>query len=485
MSDRGACYLRQFVDTQVIARMEAVVIDSDSIAEAQRALGRQLAAARRAAGFNQTGFAPLTGYSRSTIANVETGRQHVGQDFWERCDEVLGTDGKLACGYDDVETLRRERHEEAARQAEMARAAMLQERSRRTTPGPSRRGRPTKRRQALSIFGATFAHAIDTDILDALERAGGVRLRRRVDRKFVRAHQQLAETLAAQYRNGDPQVSLSPAMAYADSLLELLDADMSDSLRNELVSLAVGVHAQVGLWACHLHRSPLAYPYLATAREIAATVNDRPLQARAQGALSYLYSSAPRGGQGGQPKRALALLDGALKLAVKADPFTRGWLAIWRADQHVTLGNLAAARADMAAADRDLGVEDGGQVIGFFTRSNYGYAMKSHVSSVRGVVLGLEGRADESAHTFAQVQASAGNMRRRVASYGHQALTYVQRGQPEVACDALQQSVMLGAQEHYTMGIQRALGVRRRFTAEWSALPCVRQLDEQLRLLIA
>jgi hypothetical protein len=60
-------------------------------AQARLALGRELAAARRAAGYTQATFAPLVGYSRSTVGNVETGRQHVPRTFWGRCDQVLGT----------------------------------------------------------------------------------------------------------------------------------------------------------------------------------------------------------------------------------------------------------------------------------------------------------------------------------------------------------------------------------------------------------
>jgi DNA-binding XRE family transcriptional regulator len=43
-------------------------------AAAQSALDRELAAFRRAAGYNQMQVAPFTGYSRSTLANVEAGR---------------------------------------------------------------------------------------------------------------------------------------------------------------------------------------------------------------------------------------------------------------------------------------------------------------------------------------------------------------------------------------------------------------------------
>ena len=63
-------------------------------------LGQQLAASRHAAGLSQHRLALLVEYSRSTIANVETGRQHVPRGFWVRCDEALGTGTALARGYD-------------------------------------------------------------------------------------------------------------------------------------------------------------------------------------------------------------------------------------------------------------------------------------------------------------------------------------------------------------------------------------------------
>lgn len=48
-----------------------------AITSARCALGARLATYRRAAGLTQTGLASLVAFSRSTIANVETGRQHV------------------------------------------------------------------------------------------------------------------------------------------------------------------------------------------------------------------------------------------------------------------------------------------------------------------------------------------------------------------------------------------------------------------------
>ena len=80
---------------------------TERVTEAWCALGRQLSACRRAAGLSQEKLAPLAGYSRSTVANVETGRQHVPRDFWQRCDAALGTGDALARGYDEIEAAQR------------------------------------------------------------------------------------------------------------------------------------------------------------------------------------------------------------------------------------------------------------------------------------------------------------------------------------------------------------------------------------------
>jgi tetratricopeptide (TPR) repeat protein len=85
-------------------------VAEDAVAEAWRALGRQLAASRRAATLTQEQLAPLSGYSRSTIANTETGRQRVPRSFWENCDAVLGTGTALGRGHDEVTAAERGDH---------------------------------------------------------------------------------------------------------------------------------------------------------------------------------------------------------------------------------------------------------------------------------------------------------------------------------------------------------------------------------------
>jgi transcriptional regulator with XRE-family HTH domain len=93
-----------------------VVKESAATDQARRALGAELAAFRDAAGYNQAEFARLTSCSRSTIANVETGRQRVPRKFWESAEAALRTGGVLASGHDDIEAApRSERHAMARR----------------------------------------------------------------------------------------------------------------------------------------------------------------------------------------------------------------------------------------------------------------------------------------------------------------------------------------------------------------------------------
>ncbi|MGH3736896.1 MAG: helix-turn-helix domain-containing protein [Micromonosporaceae bacterium] len=427
--------------------------DAEAMTEARRALGGSLASFRRAAGLNQEQLAVRVGYRRSSVANIETGRQRAPRSFWERCEAELGAHGALVRGYEDLEALVREHHRARAAQEAM-----------------------TNRRDVNKLAAMLPMVASGSMLVRPIRFA-------RVDRRLIASHREIAETLATLYRGGEASAMLPMAIGYADSLLELLDSPMGDREHRELSSIAVGVHAQIGLWACHLYRTATAHRYLATACDLAASTRDATLHARALGAFSYLFSSAPRGGYGGRPARALALLNAALTRAEQADGFTRGWLATWRADQHATLGNLRATRSDIETAATGLMSGAAPENAGFFARGHYGYGMTEHLDSVRAVTLAVERNSDEADRTFAHVQKTAANMRRRIATYGHLGLAQVAAGQPEAACHALGTAAMLAVQERYPMGLIRVLGVRESFPARWRDEPEVRDLDDQLAVL--
>ncbi|WJK40482.1 helix-turn-helix transcriptional regulator [Solwaraspora sp. WMMA2056] len=104
---------------------EVGMIKSQVIAEARRALGRQLAAYREAAGLIQEQLAPLIHYGRSTIANAETGYSICSRTFWERCDAELNAHGVLLRSYDEFKALTRGQRAAAAEQVKDDRLAKL------------------------------------------------------------------------------------------------------------------------------------------------------------------------------------------------------------------------------------------------------------------------------------------------------------------------------------------------------------------------
>lgn len=75
---------------------------------AHNELGQQLSAFRQAAGYSQGSLAAAVGYSRSSIANIEAGRQQADERFWRKCDEVLSADGQLVASWNRVEEFQRQ-----------------------------------------------------------------------------------------------------------------------------------------------------------------------------------------------------------------------------------------------------------------------------------------------------------------------------------------------------------------------------------------
>jgi hypothetical protein len=94
---------------------------AEHVWEQRRALGRRLAALRSRSGFSQWEFAPLTGYSRSTLSDAELGRHRLRREFWARCDEALASGGMLIAAYDQIEAQALEVRRHARSRAQAAR----------------------------------------------------------------------------------------------------------------------------------------------------------------------------------------------------------------------------------------------------------------------------------------------------------------------------------------------------------------------------
>lgn len=98
-----------------------------TITAARKAFGKQLAGLRAAAGLTQADLARLTGYSRSTVANIEAGYQLASPGLCRKCDDVLSTDGVLRAAHDELEELQREAHRRAAAAAQNDRESQIEE----------------------------------------------------------------------------------------------------------------------------------------------------------------------------------------------------------------------------------------------------------------------------------------------------------------------------------------------------------------------
>jgi len=103
------------------------MITPRDVAAAKEALGAQLAALRHAVGSNQHVFAKQVFTSRSSIANIERGRQLSTRDFWQRCDEVLHAGGALVRGYDELRALEAQQQRETADAIAAKRATKIHE----------------------------------------------------------------------------------------------------------------------------------------------------------------------------------------------------------------------------------------------------------------------------------------------------------------------------------------------------------------------
>jgi hypothetical protein len=113
---------------------------TERIWEQRRALGRRLASLRSRSGFSQWEFAPLTGYSRSTLSDAELGRHRLRREFWERCDEALMADGVLTAAYDRIEAVAVAVRRTARSQAQAVREEQASRRLQALLPAPGAEG---------------------------------------------------------------------------------------------------------------------------------------------------------------------------------------------------------------------------------------------------------------------------------------------------------------------------------------------------------
>jgi len=132
---------------------------AERVWEQRRALGRRLAALRSRSGFSQWEFAPLTGYSRSTLSDAELGRHRLRREFWQRCDEALMSEGVLTAAYDRIEALATAVRRSARIQAQAVREEKASRRLQALLPASSAEGLDGAGLGGASLGGAGLGGA--------------------------------------------------------------------------------------------------------------------------------------------------------------------------------------------------------------------------------------------------------------------------------------------------------------------------------------
>ncbi|MEU8007215.1 helix-turn-helix transcriptional regulator [Catellatospora sp. NPDC049111] len=262
--------------------------DSVNFAQARAILGSQLAAFRNAAGYTQTSFAHMTFYGRSSIANIETGRQSAPRHFWTLCDEILRTGNLLANEHDRLAAAYREHQLVASANLHAIQSA---------PPGYGIEGQHGANSSELPTD-------TDDDMVDVLARVH--RLSRKIDPQIITlVGSDLRQTLA-HYDRVDHHRLTATLVKRRTWLVTLIDDCPDPRQREQLFESAALTSGLLGYLAVGRSAFGLARAYCLEAFQLADFVPDPNLLAWTRGMQSFCEYYA-----GDYPEALRLALDGA------------------------------------------------------------------------------------------------------------------------------------------------------------------------------
>jgi transcriptional regulator with XRE-family HTH domain len=312
---------------------KASLRDRDAIEAARRALGRQLAALRQAAGYSQQEFAPLTGYGRSTLANVETGRQNVPRSFWVRCAQELADDG-LVTGYDQIEAMTEAARADAQARAQAARDARVSAWRNGSHEGvvAAETADLPEGLEEKARLGYAFAHPANADLVAVAHLREQIR---RLDERYDRSP---APALIAETGQCLGQIGfLSTHARRADVRRDLRGAEAEGAiLMGQLV------------WDASQRRDhATALAYYEQAIAAARSRDDRAAEGLAllRTGMVALYGHK-------NPRTGLEICEHTADLTATASNVVAGLGVLHAAEAHAMLGDRRSCELALAAADR-------------------------------------------------------------------------------------------------------------------------------------
>jgi transcriptional regulator with XRE-family HTH domain len=301
----------------------------------------------------------------------------------------------------------------------------------------------------------------------------------RVDVGLVTGIEDFTDALARVNGSIRSEVLIGSVISHANLVLRWLDRPMSEQNRWRLNVVAVESHTQAGMLAFLSSDRTAAGRYFALAQSVAAESGNPTLVAQILAASSVLHSSIPQGGQGGNPRRAVALLTAAVNHARSSDSPTRAWIHRWLALELAAAGDERGFRVQMEQAEQQR--TPAAPRRGYFARS--GGFEQIHASETAGSIgIGLVflGHADEAIDALRAASTSE-YPRREVIVLADTAAAHFLQGEPEQAVDSLLHAHDLALKAGYWKGLERIRGIRFRASRRYSHLPCMRTLDHRLR----
>lgn len=291
------------------------VLQSDADIKTLRDLGRLLAALRRAGRLTQQSLAQRIGYGRSTIANVETGRQNAPQDFWLRCDNALAAQGQLVEAYDRTDQVIRLRTIDNAKRVAADICAA------KPTWGEMLRRSVLKGVAALPLLAASDSSSLPSRFTDTpLDELVSI-----------------CEVWRRSYQSMPTSALLRAAHGHLDVAVQLATGSPSVK-RSRILADCVGQMATLTgiLLGLDGGRRGLAKRYFDLAWRVSSRLGDPEMQAVCLGSRAFLASFS------GREHDALELANRARRIAgCGASSTTRGWVAAIASERYASLGDMS------------------------------------------------------------------------------------------------------------------------------------------------
>jgi tetratricopeptide (TPR) repeat protein len=376
-------------------------------------------------------LAEMIAYSRTTVANVETGRQPAGRDFWKRADTAVTAGGKLLASFD---TFQRRLLDPGRTEAEAGHRGRSAVRTR------LHQDEDVERRdflRVLSMAGASLAlpnatasqRHVPDDLLD-----------------------QYAEMNAGLWRVFSLAASKQAAMPLVHDQLRTLTSHHRDAqqettrrrlcaLTGDLFQLAGEIHFDGNRYGDAAH----AYTLAATASQDA---RDFDLWAASLVRHSFLslYDQ--------QPDNAAAMLDLARRLAVQGDSSlsTRYWVAAVQAQAYAALNDHTACERALDEAE----LPDATTVPGGWLRFD-----AERLPEERGACYVQLGRSDLAERALTQALASRSSSRRRGSVLTDLATVGVQQRDTDRVVTYAREAITLAQNTESGWVNQKLRGLRR------------------------